>query len=437
MAGPSQQDIQRIMALGKAGKLAEVETQARQLLEMHPDAAILHSILGSALAGQGRFEDAVASNRQALEIEPHRAYMHSNLGNVLTRLGRFEEAVASLQQAVRLDPSNALAHGNLGNALVYQGRFDEALLAYQQALSLNPNIAQMHNNLANTLVALGRVDEALAAFRRALNLRADAGTFFNMHSLLIDVNDMEPAIQCMKAALNLQPGNIGFKLFMGMLLEYSGKAKHAAAYFEEVRNGSNLDKARLDAWNYIKTASKNMPRMIGSRIEAFRLGMGVAPPSGLVLEFGVRHGVSIRQIAALAAQEVHGFDSFEGLPEAWNNGPKGSFTTNGVIPEVPSNVRLYPGWFEKTLPEFVTTHKEPVRFMNIDCDIYSATKTILDCLATQIVPGTVIVFDEYIGNESWREDEFKAFQEAVNTYGWKYEYLAFSMFTKQVAVRML
>jgi hypothetical protein len=58
-------------------------------------------------------------------------------------------------------------------------------------------------------------------------------------------------------------------------------------------------------------------------------------------------------------------------------------------------------------------------------------------LSSQIVPGTVIVFDEYIGNEHWREDEFKAFQEAVSTYGWTYEYLAFSMFTKQVVVRML
>jgi hypothetical protein len=85
----------------------------------------------------------------------------------------------------------------------------------------------------------------------------------------------------------------------------------------------------------------------------------------------------------------------------------------------------------------VKAHKEPVRFMNIDCDLYSATKTILDTLAAQIGSGTVIVFDEYIGNEHWREDEYKAFQEAVRAYGWRYEYLAFSLFTKQVVVRIL
>jgi hypothetical protein len=44
---------------------------------------------------------------------------------------------------------------------------------------------------------------------------------------------------------------------------------------------------------------------------------------------------------------------------------------------------------------------------------------------------------EYIGNQHWREDEYKAFQEAVERFGWKYEYLCFSFFTKQVALRIL
>jgi len=72
--------------------------------------------------------------------------------------------------------------------------------------------------------------------------------------------------------------------------------------------------------------------------------------------------------------------------------------------------------------------------INIDCDIYSSTKTVLDLLAKRIVKGTVIIFDEYIGNQHWLEDEFKAFQEAVKANGWRYEYIAFSFFTKQVVV---
>ena len=152
----------------------------------------------------------------------------------------------------------------------------------------------------------------------------------------------------------------------------------------------------------------------------------------MVLEFGVRFGNSIRMLASLAQQPVHGFDSFEGLPDVWHHEPKGSYTTKGVMPEVPANVSLHKGWFDQTLPEFLKQHDEDVRLINIDCDTYSSTKTVLDLLAPRIKPGTVIVFDEYIGNQHWREDEFKAFQEAVKLNGWVYEYLCFSFFTKQV-----
>ena len=93
---------------------------------------------------------------------------------------------------------------------------------------------------------------------------------------------------------------------------------------------------------------------------------------------------------------MHGFDSFEGLPEAWHNEPKGSYSTKGVIPSVQENVVLHNGWFEDSLPGFVEKYQAPVRFINTDCDIYSSTKTVLELLAKQITPGTVIVFDEYI-----------------------------------------
>jgi hypothetical protein len=131
---------------------------------------------------------------------------------------------------------------------------------------------------------------------------------------------------------------------------------------------------------------------------------------------------------------VHGFDSFEGIPEAWNDEPRGSYSAEGMLPEVPSNVVLHKGWFDDVLPPFVSKHTEPVKLLHIDCDLYSSTKTIFSHLHKQIVPGTVIVFDEFIGYKSWQQDEFKAFTEASSAYSWEYELLAFSFVTKQVAL---
>lgn len=131
---------------------------------------------------------------------------------------------------------------------------------------------------------------------------------------------------------------------------------------------------------------------------------------------------------------MHGFDSFQGLPEAWGKNPRGAYSTGGELPAVPDNVRLHAGWYVDTLPRFVADHDGPVRFLHVDCDLYSSTKTVFDTLAERIVPGTVIVFDEYFCTARWREDEHRALQEAVERNSWSHRYLAFNLWSKQAAV---
>lgn len=106
------------------------------------------------------------------------------------------------------------------------------------------------------------------------------------------------------------------------------------------------------------------------------------------------------------------------------------------LPRVVQNVRLIKGWFDKTLPEFLTTHPEKVVFLHIDCDLYSSTHTIFTCLAPRIKEGTVIVFDEYFNYPGWREGEFKAFSEFIAHEGLKFEYLNYNRKGEQVSVKI-
>lgn len=420
------------------GKLDEAMASYKHALNLKQDSSDVRRNIGHVLYRLGRLEEAADSYRLALQSKPDDAQANNGLGNALRDIGKLEEANASFRKALQIKPDFAEALNNMGVSLKLQGKYEEAIAVYTQALKIRPEYAQAYNNLGNALRDIGKLEEAKARFRKALQIKPEAANvYFNLHSLLIDRNDMAPVINCLTNAIMLNPKNIGYKFHLGTLLEYAGNSKTAAHYLKEAQQGSALDKACLDSWNYIKSAQQVLPTMIGSTTEGLRLGMDAAPASGLVMEFGVRHGATIRQIAELASQQVHGFDSFEGLPEVWHDQPKGSYTANGIIPKVPDNVRIYKGWFENTLPAFVKAHKQPVRFMNIDCDLYSSTKTILDSFSSQIIPGTVIAFDEYFGNVHWRKDEFKAFQEAVHTYGWHYEYLAFSLFTKQAVVRIL
>jgi len=72
--------------------------------------------------------------------------------------------------------------------------------------------------------------------------------------------------------------------------------------------------------------------------------------------------------------------------------------------------------------------------VHVDCDLYSAARTVLSLLAERIVPGTVIVFDEYFNFPNWEQHEYKAFREFAAEHAVTYRYLAFAR--QQVAVRI-
>jgi hypothetical protein len=157
---------------------------------------------------------------------------------------------------------------------------------------------------------------------------------------------------------------------------------------------------------------------------------------GLVLEFGVFQGTSLNRIASQVSSKVYGFDSFLGLPEDWilPGFYKGYFASP-TLQKFPENVELVIGLFEDTLPGFVKAHPEPISLMHVDCDVYSSTKTIFRHLASQIVAGTIIMFDEYMNYPGWQNHEFKAFQEYITESGKIYEYISCSA-QEQVSVRI-
>lgn len=152
-----------------------------------------------------------------------------------------------------------------------------------------------------------------------------------------------------------------------------------------------------------------------------------------VLEFGVCRGGTIRTIRQTLDEsfQVFGFDSFVGLPEAWvdKNGivvvPPEYFSTNGVIPDV-KDVKFYAGWFTDTLPEYLKIAKS-IALLHIDSDLYSSAKEVLWALNAYIVPGTIIVFDEwfYKHDAQYDDHEQRAFNEWTSGFDRKCQVISF------------
>ena len=161
--------------------------------------------------------------------------------------------------------------------------------------------------------------------------------------------------------------------------------------------------------------------------------------NGWILEFGVATGRTLNQFAKwLPNKFVFGFDGFEGLPEDWTSRMRRGFFARDTLPRVRTNCQLVVGWFDQTLPLFKNKiNNGPIALLHVDCDLYSSTVTILNELRDNIVPGTVIIFDEYINYPGWQLDEFKAWQEHVARYKIKYEYIGRVSKHQKVAVRVL
>ena len=206
------------------------------------------------------------------------------------------------------------------------------------------------------------------------------------------------------------------------------------AKMDEILHSVKNDATRLHEWDYHKTyltACTNEVKV-----------------DGLWLEFGVYRGRTITAIAQNTTNIIYGFDSFEGLPEFWDgDNPEGVYSLNGTAPmgaiagsnddnpgmydssptqiiqPWPMNVRLVKGLFENSLPTFLEENEEPLAFVNIDSDLYSSAKTVLDLLEDRFQDGTIITFDELCDYPTYREHEIKAFAEFLLKTGFNYECL--------------
>lgn len=156
---------------------------------------------------------------------------------------------------------------------------------------------------------------------------------------------------------------------------------------------------------------------------------------GCFCEFGVYRGESLHLLAKLAPQRIiHGFDSFDGLPQHWRHGFSAQTFKTPVPNFYKKNIKLHVGLFEDTLPKFIKLLDCKIAFAHIDCDIYSSTRTVLNLIIPNLAAGAVLLFDEYFNYPGWEEHEHKALTESVATNALTIQYAAYNQVGEQVIV---
>ena len=89
------------------------------------------------------------------------------------------------------------------------------------------------------------------------------------------------------------------------------------------------------------------------------------------------------------------------------------------------------------MPVFFAEERPMASIINFDADLYSSTICALNHAKPVIDQYTILIFDEFIINYNWEQDEYKALEEFCSNNDYTYEVLAMSFFTKQVADKLI
>lgn len=137
---------------------SDAQLALQRAIELDPRHASSHQLLGYVLwrralirfGSQWNFcskarlkalQEAESSTRYALQLQPNLAEAHRILGHILLSQRRHDEAIAQMENALKIEPKNALAHLSLGTTSL---RFPDADVEratehLRESLRLNPH----------------------------------------------------------------------------------------------------------------------------------------------------------------------------------------------------------------------------------------------------------------------------------------------------------
>ena len=130
-----------------------------------------HSQLGLLYTMTRQHDKGVAEANLGVELDPNSASAHRILGLTLSYAGRPEEAIPLLKKAIRLEPfTPGIYYDNLGAAYRNAGQCDEAISAYEEALRRASSNFRVHAGATAAYSICGREEEARAGAAGVLRI---------------------------------------------------------------------------------------------------------------------------------------------------------------------------------------------------------------------------------------------------------------------------
>ena len=276
--------------LGELAKTPEAIEAFQTVIQLAPNHARAHQMLGIAYFRQNEYQNAINALRRAIELEPtaldNNYHPYYDLGIVYLKQNRFDDAIALFKQAIQLNPDHIPAYYSLGNAyyrggdvekgveqikkyqalqpyamqilqletsllrtpknpqlwfqlgLVYMkyGRFAKAIKPLEKSVELNPNNGPVYDPLAVCYMRLKRYDKMQQACQAAVDLAPNkASAHSNLGKSHFLQGEYVEAINAFSTAIQLDADNPTFHFNLGKVYEKLGEMEKAGHKFRRAR----------------------------------------------------------------------------------------------------------------------------------------------------------------------------------------------------------
>ena len=409
------------------GEYQKAKDCFEKTIEINPNYTNAHYNLGITFKELRENQKARDCYQKVIEINSNHVDAHYNLGLIFQELGEYQKAKDCYQKVIEINSNHIDAHNNLGLIFQELGENQKAKYCFEKTIEINPNYTNAHNNLGNIFQELGEYQKAKDCYQKAIKLNPNyVDAYWNLHGLS---KDMAEALLILKKLYKIDNNFTKAKIMISALEGYKGNFD----MFNEILNSSesNHPITRSVKWGF---SLPKLPKIFFYRWDFFDAIIASSEISRPFYEFGVWNGISFQYLIN-TFKRGFGFDTFRGLPEDWHDEKKGTYSAFGKVPKIKGGEFIV-GKFEDTLSDFFLKERSMASLINFDADLYSSTLCALNYSNKIIDEKTILVFDEFIINDKWEEDEFKALNEFCNNLDYDYEVLAISFFTKQVAVKL-
>lgn len=199
-------ELQRAIALHRAGQLAQAKAAYEQILKVQPrNFTCLHLLGVLALQGGGH-GDAERLISLAIEIQPGEAAPYINLALAQSGRQKYTEALESIGKALAINPHLLEAQVNRGAILVQAQKYPEAIDQLDRLIAAGHGTAEVWTNKGIALARSQMRDEALESYRKALSIAPGfPKASYNMGVALIENRQYEDALQALDPVIAAHP----------------------------------------------------------------------------------------------------------------------------------------------------------------------------------------------------------------------------------------